>query len=99
MYIEVFIGFKALFLTFRVVKKKALFDDEKPRAGGEERDNRERRVRFLGTTRASLGALNSHGEPMGIPRLILTESHIWAKASAGQLPTALGSSTLAPVGN
>lgn len=30
MYIEVFIGFKALFFTFRVVKKKALFDDEKP---------------------------------------------------------------------
>lgn len=37
MYIEVFIGFKALLFTFRVVKKEALFDDEKPIAGGRER--------------------------------------------------------------
>ena len=37
MYIEVFIGFKALFFTFRVVKKKALFDDEKPIAGSGQR--------------------------------------------------------------
>lgn len=36
MYIEVFVGFKALFFTLRVVKKKALFDDEKPIAGGGE---------------------------------------------------------------
>lgn len=36
MYIEVFIGFKALFFTLRVVKKKALFDDEKPIVGGGE---------------------------------------------------------------
>lgn len=37
MYIEVFIGFKALFFTLRVVKKKALFDDEKPVESGGKR--------------------------------------------------------------
>lgn len=29
-------------------------------------------MRFLGTTRVSLGALRLHGEPLGVPRLILT---------------------------
>lgn len=60
-------------------------------------------MRFLGTTRASLGALHSHGEPMGTPRVILTKTqptfHLWAKASAGQLPTTPGSLTLQPVGS
>lgn len=36
MDIEVFIGFKALFFALRVVKKEALFDDEKPMVGGGE---------------------------------------------------------------
>lgn len=36
MDVEVFIGFKALFFALRVVKKEALFDDEKPIVGGGE---------------------------------------------------------------
>lgn len=36
MDIEVFISFKVLFFTLRVVKKEAFFDDEKPIAGGRE---------------------------------------------------------------
>lgn len=52
MYIEVFIGFKVLFFALRVVKKKALFDDEEPRVGGgEEGATRREGVRFLGAVR------------------------------------------------
>ena len=91
MYIEVFIGFKALFFTLRVVKKKALFDDEKPIAGGGEGGaTRRERVRFLGTTRVTLRGPHSHGEPLGTPAQTHPHQlmcHIRAKASAGQSPT------------
>lgn len=89
MYIEVFIGFKALFFALRVVKQKALFDDEKPIVGGEEgRATRREGVRFLGTTRAPLGAPDSHGSPRGhqLRHPYQLKLHILTKASAGRWP-------------
>lgn len=75
MYIEVFIAFKVLFLALRVVKKKALFDDEKPRVGGgEEEATRREGVRFLGTVRRPRrschpGDTSSDSSPTHVPHL------------------------------
>lgn len=61
MNIEVFIGFKALSLTLRVVKQKAFFDDEKPMGRHKKKKKTERSCEST----APLGALDSHGSPWG----------------------------------